>query len=186
MVVLSPDSILLVLHRCERQPKEAVREYKPSSAQKRVVAGHVRRQDTEGAHSCCWQKHAVLGAVLPVSFFTAGSATVTIMLQYWYHIGSLLLLPLPLHLQAQTCSAAGSSQAACEKSPYCVFNPQVKRCLRSQVAKPGQNAYDDKLSALMNACGKLTTKSACTAKTVSLVQAGKWASFKASATSVKC
>ena len=98
---------------------------------------------------------------------------------------------LPPCLQARTCAGASSSQATCEKNPFCVFDAQAKAagvspCMRAQVARPGKDAFDDKLEAAMSACGKLTTKATCTAKTVKLQQAGKWAAWAVPAAAVKC
>jgi hypothetical protein len=58
--------------------------------------------------------------------------------------------------------------------------------MRAQVAKPGKDAFDDKLNGVMSACGKLTSKATCTAKTVKLEQAGKWAAWAMPAAAAKC
>eukprot|EP00879_Flechtneria_rotunda_P017773 GHRR01018632.1.p2 GENE.GHRR01018632.1~~GHRR01018632.1.p2 ORF type:complete len:124 (-),score=15.19 GHRR01018632.1:3338-3709(-) len=51
--------------------------------------------------------------------------------------------------QARTCTASGSSQATCEKNAFCAYNVQAKGCAHAQVACPGEDAYDDKMAALM-------------------------------------
>jgi hypothetical protein len=58
--------------------------------------------------------------------------------------------------------------------------------MRAQVAKPGKDAFDDRLEAAMAACAKLTTKAACTARTVKLEQAGKWAAWAMPTAAAKC
>lgn len=93
--------------------------------------------------------------------------------------------------QARTCSSASSSQATCQKNSFCVFNERAKAagvapCMHAQVAKPGKDAFDDKLEAAMSACGKLASKAACTARTVKLEQAGKWAAWAMPAAAAKC
>eukprot|EP00775_Hariotina_reticulata_P013696 gene13696-13818_t len=51
--------------------------------------------------------------------------------------------------QAKACSANSGNQAACAKNPSCQYSTEAKACVRTTVAKPGTDAYDDKVGTLM-------------------------------------